>query len=244
MLSHISCAANLNGGSVESLERAKRARCEGKLSMKSEEKFVKRSELKPLQARNTNIPAPIYSPIPCYPRIQKDGPSETGSHRTSEKPISLTFSTIGGWKEWTSSSSSEQKFPAQTCVEAYKNKNVQCENTNPVKDDIYKNEHVEESSIDNLGSAKETMCSLKHCHPHGYPPGKGGCPCVYITTSLHEKCLPSFFINLFQGKMLCSTKDLQYPPKCHAEGYNGCMSKNEGPLQYENEGVLLLLPLY
>ena len=218
--------------------------------MKSEQKSVKRSNVKPLQARNANIPGPIYSPVPCYPRVQRDGASRSEvmpTYQASQKPIALTLGTNGGWREWTKSSSQQQRIPRQTCEVEYVNKNMQCENINPSNSNTNERKHFEAPSFDCVSCAKETMSSSRHCYPYAYPPCRGGCSCALKTTLAHENNMPSFFMNFLQGRTFCPLQGMQNPPKYHAEGHRGCMCNGStkeaciaGPLQYQNEGIIAI----
>ena len=237
--------ANIKGAPTGSLEKAKRARCEGKGEMKSEQKSVK-----PLQARNANIPGPIYSPVPRYPRLQRDGASRSEvmpTYQASQKPIGLTLGTNGGWREWTKSSSQKQRIPSQTCEVENENKNVQCENTNPPNSNTNERKHFEAPSFGCVSCAKETMSSSRHCYPHAYPSCRGGCSCALKTSLAHENNMPNFFTNYLQGRTFCPLQGMQNLPEYHAESGRGCMCNGitkeaciAGPLQYQNEGNIAI----
>ena len=242
------------------LERVKRARCGGDDSS-LEEKCVIRSndnKVKPLQSRNMNIlPSPIYSPVPCYPRIQGDGASrpEVVSPASSNSASKLNLGSTGGWREWTNSASQERSPTRQGCGgQSNRNKKNLWNNEN--KDQSNDADHEQwnnENKI--LGNDKNMNLwsnENKPCFPSAYSAGGCATGCCQCTNSkaAHEKSMP-FYMNFLSAPMFCPFQAMH---KCrHISGSNweNCHIKNgsdkettcfnAGPLKYQNEGNKLTI---
>ena len=250
--------ANIKGAPTGSLEKAKRARCEGKGELKSEQKSVKRSNVKPLQARNANIPGPIYSPVPCYPRLQRGGASRSEvlpTYQASQKPVGLTLGTNGGWREWTNSASQERSPTRQGCGgQRDQNKKNLWNNEN--KDPSNNADH-EQWNNENKNPGNDKNKDLwsdenKPCFPSSYSAGGYATGCCQCTNSkaAHEKSLP-FYMNFLSAPMFCPFQAMHKCRHISESNWENCHIKNgsdkektcfnAGPLKYQNEGNKLII---
>eukprot|EP01018_Ginkgo_biloba_P002460 Gb_38482 [translate_table: standard] len=110
-----------NTNAVSVAPKSKRGRPPNKVGFESPLQPLngtKRSALKPLQPRCTNIGGAVYNPVPVYPREGSSMPMPDMTIPPPRVPTSLTLGTSGGWREWTTADSnraSDQTRLEQKC---------------------------------------------------------------------------------------------------------------------------------